>query len=108
MIEGKRLTLSLSIRMSAFAKAAAKQVKLQTYTFLKKSSQLMLAFMLLSGCQGTSPSSPPPPDRVPVPTAKEQTPVHTFGIIYPMAHPFYEMITDSPNARQSHLAFNCL
>lgn len=87
-----------SIKTSAFVKVGAKQVKLQlqTYIFLstKKGILLLLALMLLSGCLSISPTSSPPPERTLVPIAKEQTPVRTFGIIYPMAHPFYEMITE--------------
>ena len=90
----KRLTLSL--RTSAFVKVDAKRVRLQTYTFLstKKGILLLLALILLSGCLGISPTSTPAPERTARINCEGAGARSTFGIIYPMAHPFYEMITE--------------
>ncbi|WP_166246278.1 sugar ABC transporter substrate-binding protein [Paenibacillus turpanensis] len=49
-----------------------------------------LALLMLSGCWSAAGESAPLPNKEPL---EEQSPAYTFGIIYPMAHPFYEMIT---------------
>lgn len=59
-----------------------------------------MMLLILTGCKGSTPSSPEvsystsnTPDSTMSNTKHADQP--TFGIIYPMTHPFYEMITDS-------------
>lgn len=55
---------------------------------------LFLISLLLSttGCMKESNAIPPSHSIVPT-MIHQDTPIQTLGIIYPMAHPFYEMIT---------------
>lgn len=59
-----------------------------------------IMLLVLTGCRGASPSAPEltystsssPGSTM---STTKHTDTLTFGIIYPMTHPFYEMITDS-------------
>lgn len=60
---------------------------------------LALAVLLLTmaGCDGVEPAlvrSAGPHDSAPMPKLAEGADFKTFGILYPMAHPFYEMVTE--------------
>ncbi|KQX48726.1 sugar ABC transporter substrate-binding protein [Paenibacillus sp. Root444D2] len=59
-----------------------------------------LILLILSGCNGSASPSPEVTYNVTSTLDPSVSPIKhsdqlTFGIIYPMAHPFYEMITDS-------------
>ncbi len=58
-------------------------------------SLLLLVQLLLPGCLSSSPSpaAPSGASAVPAPEDEENVGSLTFGILYPMADPYYEMIT---------------
>ncbi|MFM9331058.1 sugar ABC transporter substrate-binding protein [Paenibacillus mesotrionivorans] len=58
-------------------------------------SLLLLAQLLLPGCQASSPSpvTSSGASAIPVPEDDGNAGSLTLGILYPMAHPYYEMIT---------------
>lgn len=69
-----------------------------SWRILRRLLLLMLILPAVAGCDGESPPAPSSVDGgnpiiLPKPPGKE-APVKTFGILYPMAHPFYEMITE--------------
>ncbi|WP_373230014.1 sugar ABC transporter substrate-binding protein [Cohnella sp.] len=52
----------------------------------------MFLLFCMAGCIWETNSTPPSKTITPT-TVKQDAPIRTLGIIYPMAHPFYEMIT---------------
>jgi ribose transport system substrate-binding protein len=58
-------------------------------------SLLVLVQLLLPGCQASSPPpvTPAGASALPMPEGEKNADTLTFGILYPMAHPYYEMIT---------------
>jgi ribose transport system substrate-binding protein len=58
-------------------------------------SLVLLVQLLLPGCQASSssPVTPSGASAVPTPGDEENAEPLTFGILYPMAHPYYEMMT---------------
>jgi len=53
---------------------------------------LLCAMFVLAGCDKAAPAGESPEHAVSKPLPAS-SPAYTFGIIYPMAHPFYEMMT---------------
>jgi ribose transport system substrate-binding protein len=60
---------------------------------IKQQSLLSISILLLLLSTGCRDDAPIAPATFPEQPLKEAAPQATFGIIYPMAHPFYEMIT---------------
>ncbi|OAS17929.1 sugar ABC transporter substrate-binding protein [Paenibacillus oryzisoli] len=59
-----------------------------------------MMMLVLTGCKGSTPSTPQvtystSSSPVSTLTTTKHADTLTFGILYPMTHPFYEMITDS-------------
>ncbi|MDQ0900951.1 substrate-binding domain-containing protein [Paenibacillus sp. V4I7] len=69
------------------------------YMFIRNLFLLFLLVFTLASCKVSEPSNDPAFDSSPLQEAtkasdKERKVTSTFGILYPMANPFYEMITE--------------
>ncbi|MGO4542948.1 hypothetical protein, partial [Paenibacillus sp. 2TAB19] len=54
---------------------------------------MVMLLLFASAC--TEDNVQPNKDLTPKPTASAEATSHQFGIIYPMAHPYYETVTQA-------------